>query len=144
MHLLPGFLASNDLTALRELHATISAAGHLHQNARGYAYSAVHPIPTAILPLYTRARDQLGASAGRGNCFFLTYENSTGIAPHTDTGRALRLIALVEAGSGGELIIDGDPVELHVGDAVVFRPGVDGHRITPVTDQRVIWSVGSR
>lgn len=140
MRRIVGFLSPTDLVVLRA--AAVKLYGY--RTDRGYTYVPVDPVPLAMQALHLRARVELPAQ-GQVDCFFLRYTNGQAAALHTDPGRHARLIALVDAPTGGgELIIAGEPARLHEGDAVVFDPAEEEHEVTPVTGHRLVWSVGVR
>ena len=83
------------------------------------------------------------------DAWLLAYDVGDFIAPHRDPplGEGLghfRLNVLVEAGEGGELSLDGEPVTLAPGDAVLFRPDEVVHAVSPVLrGRRLVWSIGT-
>lgn len=138
----PGFLSAEELDLL--CHTCASKLYSGYRTDRGYFYIPVSPIPAVLAPLHRRAAMALGMPPN--DCFFLVYSNAEAAAPHVDSGRVRRLIALLEDADGGsgELVIGGRPASLAVGDAVVFSPEAEVHEVTAVTGRRVVWSVGVR
>jgi predicted 2-oxoglutarate/Fe(II)-dependent dioxygenase YbiX len=56
----------------------------------------------------------------------------------------VRLDALVVPSAAGLFYVDGEEVPLEAGDAVVFRPDVERHQLTPVErNARVTLSAGA-
>jgi hypothetical protein len=61
-------------------------------------------------------------------------------AGRQETGYARR--AIIAAAGGGVLVLEGAEVPLAPGDAIVFRPDLQRHAVTPVVGERFVWSVG--
>jgi hypothetical protein len=80
--------------------------------------------------------------------YLIRYTDGTGVPPHRDPPlannlRHLRLNAIISAPTtGGELRMDGAIRPLVAGDAVIFRPDLVLHEVTPVVGRRLVWSVG--
>lgn len=81
--------------------------------------------------------------------YWLVYPTGSSIGAHTDPSPAdglvhLRANLVVDVGDGGEFQAGGQTVDLGVGDAVLFRPDVVVHAVTPVTrGTRRVLSVGT-
>jgi hypothetical protein len=79
--------------------------------------------------------------------FLLRYRPGDEAPEHLDPAAEglahVRLNALVSRGEGGTLILDGRGLELLEGDAVIFRPDLESHAVSPVQGgERLVFSVG--
>ena len=81
--------------------------------------------------------------------YLIRYGDGAFIPPHTDPSiadgtRHGRLNALLIVPTSGGIFVHGafSPQPLNLDDAVVFRPDVEEHSLTPVVGKRLIWSVG--
>jgi hypothetical protein len=82
------------------------------------------------------------------DCYLVRYNEGCWIPLHKDDAplaqehhRLNAMITMPE--QGGELIVEGQHIELAVSDAYVFRPDLQEHEVKPVqTGTRLIWSVG--
>jgi hypothetical protein len=93
-------------------------------------------------------RNSLGVDSSNGwDAYLLRYGEGAFVPEHRDPTTELchlRLNAIVqEAASGtGLLYLDGEPIRLAGGDAVLFRPDVLPHRVSHVEGRRFVLSVG--
>jgi hypothetical protein len=100
--------------------------------------------------LIKRAARALGDDALLGammDAWLLRYPVGTQIPAHTDPpidGMAhVRLNALVLAGEGGLLYLDGAEADFSEGGALLFRPDLVRHQVTAVArNPRLVFSVG--
>jgi hypothetical protein len=146
MTILAGFLSAAErqhLLAMARDPARIWSAG---RQETGYARSPV--ADPALAPLVTRSLAAIHGGPLHGHdVWLLHYGDGAFIPPHvdpplTDGAHHGRLNAIIAAAGGGVLILDGAEVPLAPGDAIVFRPDVQRHAVTPVVGERFVWSVG--
>jgi predicted 2-oxoglutarate/Fe(II)-dependent dioxygenase YbiX len=146
---LPGYLTMREVAELRERAA--GAAGWT-PGRQGTGYDIL-PLK-AVLPagpgsLIARSLAQLGTPfEDYWDVYLIRYCDGTYIAKHVDDaqhGKRHRRInaVLTAADLGGELWIEGAPLELAVGDAVRFYPDREIHEVTRVTGTRLLFSVGA-
>lgn len=147
MRLLRGFLSVDDRVALGAVTGGFVAG----RQGTGYEKLALRGDP-AVDALVARSLAVLDVDAGSPfwDAYLLRYPTGAGVPAHVDVPEVTgvghhRLNALVRAGDGGGVLsIGGVVVDLAVGDAVVFRPDVDEHAVTPVrAGERLVWSVGA-
>ena len=106
---------------------------------------AGHPLP----PSTQRALAKIGRPyEDYWDAYLIRYLDGAHIPEHVDAaqhGRRHRRInaVLAQPRAGGELRIDGVLVELDVGDAVLFEPDREIHRVSPVVGTRLLFSVGA-
>jgi hypothetical protein len=104
----------------------------------------------SVEELTRRSLAELGpVERDRWDRYLLRYRVGTFVLPHVDPPLEpgwmhVQLNLVVQhAKNGGRLYLDGVEVPLEVGDAVVFRPDVSRHEVTPIeAGERLIWSVG--
>ena len=77
-------------------------------------------------------------SAAGSDCYLLRAGPGVLIPPHVDAAKPgfehHRLnVALSDEHEGGDVTIEGAKVELHLGDALVFRPDIQLHAVSEVT-----------
>lgn len=145
---LRGFLSTAEIAELRER----AAADGWTPGRQGSGYD--------ILPLRDLLPGEPGSLIGRSlallgtpfedfwDAYLIRYRDGAYIAEHVDDaqhGKRHRRInaVLTAASAGGELRIDGAPIELAVGDAVRFYPDREVHAVSPVTGTRLLFSVGA-
>lgn len=94
------------------------------------------------------ARASFGVDSSKGwDAYLLRYREGAFVPEHRDPTTALchlRLNALLlEPSEGtGLLILDGEAFTLASGDAVLFRPDTQPHRVSKVEGERFVLSVG--
>ena len=96
-----------------------------------------------------RALAAMGASESRDwDRYLLRYDAQDRAPEHLDeapdaSSEHHRLNALIQAGQGGRFVLEGEVIELQVGDAVVFRPDLQPHAVEPMQGGvRLVFSVG--
>ena len=94
-----------------------------------------------------RALDEIG-NPTQFDAFLLRYPVGSKIPQHDDPAEEgmchVRFNAIVIAGAGGMLSLDGEELPLDNGDAYVFRPDVIQHSVTAVEEcTRLVLSVGA-
>jgi len=145
---LPGFL---DAREVAELVALGTASGWT-AGRQGTGYDKLElrtVLPADPGSLIARALAHVGTPFGDfWDVYLIRYLAGSHIPPHTDPAqhgrRHHRLNAmLVPADGGGELRVDGVPVELATGDAIVFAPDREVHEVSPVVGSRLLFSVGA-
>lgn len=159
MKRLRAFLSPAEVASLREASLGSAEArgganaprrrvdGDWQAGRQGTGYDKL-PLPREG-PLVARALAELGTPFGDyWDVYLIRYRDGAHVRDHVDPaehGRRHRrlnaMLALPRA--GGELWIDGVLVELAVGDAVVFEPDREVHRVTPVDGTRLVYSVGA-
>lgn len=146
---LPGFLSVDERAALAALAAMPERAWTEGRQETGYFRSAVDATGPLLAALRDRSLAALGVDrAAPHDVWLLRYPAGASIPPHVDpapqVGRGHhRLNAVIVAPrAGGVLSLDGVPCPLAAGDAVVFRPDVQRHQLSPVDGERLVWSVG--
>jgi hypothetical protein len=113
----------------------------------GY-YKAPLPDLDFIRALRKEALYLLNVTEPHGyDCYLLKYPEGSHIPPHKDDApfgtQHRRLNAIVEAGEGGVLIIDNQPITLNQFDAYTFRPDLLLHEVTTITKgTRLVFTVG--
>jgi len=161
--LLPGFLTLGEVAALRARQhepgwkpgrqgtgydilplprvreGAIASPGFA--GARSTPEGSAQPIERALARIGTPYEDYW-------DVYLIRYLDGSHIPPHTDDAqlgrRHRRLNALLErATAGGELTIAGTPIELAVGDAVLFEPDREIHEVARVVGSRLLFSVGA-
>ena len=147
MKILRGFLDDRELAMLRTLgeleHGWVAG-----RQATGYQNLPLRPAFSSHT-LVQRALAIVGPPyEDYWDAYVIRYRDGDFIPEHTDAaqhGRGhRRLNALIAPPtSGGELAIDGVVVDLAVGDAVVFEPDREIHRVSPVVGMRMLFSVGA-
>jgi predicted 2-oxoglutarate/Fe(II)-dependent dioxygenase YbiX len=146
MQVLRGFLSPAEIAELR----AIAASDGWLAGRQGTGYAKL-PLRDALAahPVVTRALGQIGTPFGDyWDVYLLRYVDGAHVPDHVDVAehgrRHRRLNAIVEEPTtGGELYIGGDRVALAIGDAVVFEPDREIHRVTAVTGIRLVFSVGA-
>ena len=145
---LRGFLSPIEVAELTAHAQTADgwAAGRQHT---GYDILPLRPQLTPTSPLVARALMRIGTPfEDYWDVYFIRYMDNAHIPPHTDSAqhgkRHLRINAvLIQAPSGGELLIDGTLIALAVGDAVLFHPDTEVHEVAKVGGPRLLFSVGA-
>ena len=160
---LPAFLTSPEIAALRALAADSTAVAAPGEPASaagwrpGRQHSGYDILPlraaleadAALAPLLARALAQLGTPfEDYWDVYLIRYQDGAHIPPHVDEaqhGKRHRRInaVLTAADRGGELWIDGRPIELAPGDAVRFFSDREVHAVTRVEGTRLLFSVGA-
>lgn len=141
------FLDASDLAALSALIAGVSQQ-RWQDGRQGTGYhklSLRDELGDELTPLAQRSLRALAVDVIDWDCYVLRYPAGSFIPLHrdpTDEHRHLRLNAIVQASTGGQLTIGGQAIELHRGDAVVFRPDAVDHAVAAGTGTRYVWSVG--
>jgi len=143
--ILRAFLSPDDVASLQ----TLSTNPGWIAGRQGTGYDKL-PLAFAIgHPLVARAVSRIGAPyENYWDVYLIRYLDGAHIPDHLDPaqhGRRHRRInaVLAQPVSGGELRIDDALVELDVGDAVLFEPDHEVHRVSPVVGTRLIFSVGA-
>jgi len=105
--------------------------------------------PVQFDELEARCLKELGVPPETGHdAYLIRYREGAFIPPHKDdapfgTEHRRINILLSHAEEGGVLRFDGEVIELDELDAIVFRPDLVLHEVSPVTKgQRVLWTVG--
>lgn len=147
MNIVRGFLSATELAMLRTLgefkHGWVTG-----RQATGYQNLPLRPAFSSHT-LVQRALAMIGPPyEDYWDAYVIRYLDGNFIPDHTDAaqqGRRHRRINAVIAlpASGGELAIDDVVVDLAVGDAVVFEPDREIHRVSPVVGTRLVFSVGA-
>ncbi|MDB4964001.1 MAG: hypothetical protein JWP01_4000 [Myxococcales bacterium] len=147
---LRGFLSPVEVAELRAQAEDPTRDGwRAGRQHTGYDILPLRPVMSASSPLVARALAQIGTPfEDYWDVYFIRYLDGAHIPPHTDEaqhGKRHRRInaVLTQAARGGELFIDGRPVELAVGDAVLFHPDSEIHEVTKVGGPRLLFSVGA-
>jgi predicted 2-oxoglutarate/Fe(II)-dependent dioxygenase YbiX len=145
-----GFLSPADRDHLRARCAEIDRSWHRGRQDTGYLKSAIDRDEPVLAALIERSLTALHPGPRHGHdAWLLRYPEGSSIPPHTDPplaagARHARLNAIIAAPrGGGELVLDGVPVELAAGDAVLFHPDRVRHQVSAVVGgERWVWSVG--
>lgn len=146
MRYLPAFLAADELAQLRALAATATG---WEPGRQGTGYEKLAIRGRAPYELLARACVALGGpSEDRWDAYVIRYRDGAHVPDHVDPAppdrRHRRLNALVVAPDGGGVLhVGGDAVALAVGDAVMFEPDRERHRVSPVIGTRIVFSVGA-
>jgi 2OG-Fe(II) oxygenase superfamily len=146
MERLPGFLTADEVVSLRVV-AGSSRGWVLGRQGTGYENLPLRRVfeNTAT----ARALAQIGTPyQDYWDAYIIRYPDGAYVPDHVDAAkfgrRHRRLNALLEpATSGGALSIDDVLVELAVGDAVLFDPDREVHRVSRVVGVRLVFSVGA-
>ena len=140
------FLSSEEVEALSSL---IDSVTDWTPGRQGTGYDKFclrsKEMAPGIAALVDRSKDALQCEIIDWDCYLLRYPDGSFIGPHIDETagkRHRRLNAVIQAGGGGVLALQGEAVPLAVKDAVVFRPDIIEHSVTPVQGERYVWSVG--
>jgi hypothetical protein len=144
--ILRAFLAVDEVASLCALAETASGwiAGR-----QGTGYDKLPLDYTSDHALVARALARIGAPyENYWDVYVIRYLDGAHIPEHTDAaqhGRRHRRVnaVLAQPDAGGELHIDDILVELDVGDAVLFEPDREVHRVSPVVGTRLVFSVGA-
>lgn len=145
---LRAFLSPDEIADLRARAAGAEGWTPGRQHT-GYDIVALREELARTQPLVARALAAIGTPfEDYWDAYFIRYADGAGIPPHVDEARHgrrhRRLNAVLEqAPAGGELVIDGRAIELGVGDAVLFEPGVEVHEVHRVAGSRLLFSVGA-
>jgi len=140
----PKFLTIDEIAALRARQGDDG----WRPGRQGTGYDIL-PLPRVADGAIARALALLGTPFDDyWDVYLIRYLDGSHIPPHTDPAqhgrRHRRLNALLErATSGGQLTIAGAPIELAIGDAVVFEPDHEIHEVSRVSGTRVLFSVGA-
>lgn len=116
----------------------------------GYMKAAVPVKEQPIREFIMRSLVALGMDMNEDTAYdswILKYPEGSSIPPHIDNApfgsQHWRLNALIQKTDGGRLYLKNRNIDLHQGDAIVFRPDVTEHSVsTIVRGERYIWSVG--
>jgi hypothetical protein len=144
------FLDGDALARLRAMCGEPARAWDRGRQETGYLKSGVDAADPFIAALVARSLAALYPGARHGHdTWLLRYPVGSHIPPHvdpplTDGARHARLNAIITAPpSGGLLQLDGTPVQLVAGDAVLFYPDQVEHQVSALDGgERWIWSVG--
>jgi predicted 2-oxoglutarate/Fe(II)-dependent dioxygenase YbiX len=144
--ILRAFLALDEVASLRTL---ADAPGWLAgRQGTGYEKLPLRDTHTKH-SLVVRALAKLGEPyENYWDAYLIRYLDGAHLPDHVDAaehGRRHRRInaVLAQPRVGGELWIDNVLVELEVGDAVLFEPDREVHRVSPVVGTRLLFSVGA-
>jgi predicted 2-oxoglutarate/Fe(II)-dependent dioxygenase YbiX len=135
------FLAADEIAALIAL---ASQTGWI-AGRQGTGYDKL-PIEHALV---ARAIALIGTPYENSwDAYLLRYVDGAHVPDHVDAaqhGRRHRWLnaVLTQPRAGGQLFIDDVLVELGVGDAVLFDPDREVHRVSPVEGTRLVFSVGA-
>lgn len=146
--ILAGFLSTDEVANLRRRSERVDAWAPGRQHT-GYEICSLQSEMTSTHPLVARALGRIGKPVeNRWDVYFIRYLDGSHIPPHVDPaepGRRHRRInaVLAHATSGGALFVDGRAIDLRVGDAVLFYPDAEVHRVSAVTGTRLLFSVGA-
>jgi hypothetical protein len=141
MKVLQGFLSHGEVENLKLLWVEHLVGGWAVGGDRKYE---IVPIEFPPLCLLDKTLPELPKKPGLiyVESFFIHYGNGGYTMPHTDFRTGHRINILLVAPEEGELVINGLPVPMKVGDGVVFEPDTEMHEVTPIKGERLIWSVG--
>ncbi len=145
---LAGFLSTDEVADLRSRSERVDTWTPGRQHT-GYEICSLQGEMSLTHPLVARALARIGTPVeNRWDVYFIRYRDGSHIPPHVDPaepGRRHRRInaVLAHAAAGGGLIIDDRTIELRVGDAVLFYPDAEVHRVSAVTGPRLLFSVGA-
>ena len=145
---MPDFLSEADVALLREIAAS-SCAWAGGRQGTGYEVLSLKN-DERVEQLRERCQFVLGVDVTDifWDCFLVRYPEGAFIPPHRDAAalfgrRHQRLNAVVTpATAGGVLTVGGDVVELPLRAALVFYPDEEEHSVSPVTGERLLWSMG--
>jgi hypothetical protein len=143
------YLSAHEIAALSAL---ASAGERWKPGRQGTGYD--------ILPLRGALPDGPGTLVARSlallgtpfddhwDAYLIRYPDGSHIAGHVDDAqygkRHRRINAMLTAATGGgELRIDGQRIDLAVGDAVRFFPDREVHEVSQVVGTRLLFSVGA-
>lgn len=141
---LPAWLSPHERTAIGSL--TLGAVWEQGRQGTGYEkFNLAHEVGARWI--VRRALDRIGNPA-HYDAWLLHYPVGSEIPPHTDPAHEgkchVRLNALVVAGAGGMLTLEGEELPLNEGDAYIFRPDIVEHSVAPIEDgSRLVLSVGA-
>lgn len=151
--MLPAFLSASEVAALRALADAPVAPPHAWRPGRQHSGYDILPLkatlPAALHAVRDRALAALGPPVGElWDVYLIRYDDGAHIPPHVDPaepGKRHRRInaVLTAAARGGELVIDGAPIALAVGDAVRFFSDREIHAVSRVEGTRLLFSVGA-
>ncbi len=141
---LPNWLSSQE----RSVVSGLILPGTWQEGRQGTGYEK-HDLTseTALEWLIARALGELN-DPDEYDAWLLRYPPGSEIPSHTDPAIDgmchVRFNAIVSAGEGGLLTLDGTPVSLEDGDAYIFRPDLVVHSVAKVTvGPRLLLSVGA-
>lgn len=145
--ILRGYLDSTTADALLAFGRSCPA-GAWSAGRQGTGYDKLDltatPLPVDVAPLIERALAELGGPFVGHDVWLLRYPEGTHIPPHRDeNGRGDHHRLNVLLTGPGALRLDGEPVELRAGDAIVFRPDQVNHSVDAVETERWVFSVGA-
>jgi 2OG-Fe(II) oxygenase superfamily len=146
MERLPGFLSVDDVATLLPLADT--PTGWV-RGRQGTGYENLPLRGVVEHSAIARALAQLGTPYKHyWDVYLIRYTDGAHIPDHVDAAqlgrRHRRLNALLApADAGGALYIDDALVELGIGDAVVFEPDREVHRVSRIAGVRLVFSVGA-
>jgi len=145
---LPAFLSAVEIAELRA-RAAVADGWTPGRQGTGYDILPLKQVLPGASTLVTRSLALLGTPfEDYWDVYLIRYLEGSHIARHVDDAqhgkRHRRINALVTPpAGGGALWIDGQPIELAVGDAVRFYPDREVHEVTPVVGTRLLFSVGA-
>lgn len=143
---LHGFVSTAEIATLRAL--ADRDGWKPGRQGTGYDILPLRDVPE-VAALVARGLAKLGTPfEDYWDTYLIRYVDGASIPPHVDEaqhGRRHRRInaVLEQAEAGGELIVDGAPVALAVGDACLFFPDQERHEVTQVRGRRLLFSVGA-
>lgn len=144
VRILKNFLTRADIEQL----LLFSEQNDFEPGRQGTGYMKAR-IPRALFPeLREDSLSALGVPVHSAHdCYLVRYDVGNWIGPHDDPAPPgfdhHRLNAIVSVAEGGQLVVEGEPIQLGIGDGYVFRPDLQKHEVTKVTaGTRMIWSVG--
>jgi hypothetical protein len=142
--IVPSWLGEDEGRTLGAL--SVDAAWEQGRQGTGYQKASLLDQPTAS-PIVERAVEELGRPS-YFDAWLLRYPVGSDIPAHTDPALEglchVRLNALIVAGAGGMLCLDGLDVPLHDRDAYIFRPDIVEHSVAAIQQgTRLVLSVGA-
>jgi hypothetical protein len=123
--------------------------------APGYSRLDLHrwPVSDGLRAFIAQAREAMVEAVGgkpeHYDCWLLRYLAGGNIPDHVDpvaSGHAARYrlnVLLTPPETSGQLWVDGRPVGMKQGDAVLFSSGTLMHRVDPVPELRLVLSLGA-
>lgn len=146
MERIPAFLAPDEVATFRAL---ADAPHGWVAGRQGTGYENLPLRGVVEHPAIARALARIGTPYQEyWDAYIIRYTDGAHIPDHVDPAqharRHRRLNALLAApASGGDLAIDNVLVALAVGDAVLFEPDREVHRVSRVDGTRFVFSVGA-
>lgn len=145
VRIIKDFLTQADIEQL----LLFAEQGNFDPGRQGTGYVKAYIPPKLFPELREDSLKQLGAPLDVGHdCYLVRYGVNNWIPSHKDDAPLAqehhRLNAMVTMPErGGQLIVEGQAIELAIRDAYVFRPDLQEHEVRRVeAGVRLIWSVG--